>query len=60
MGEKEIDGMVANVLKNEQESKKMMNELIVIELVQYFKSKMKINRKTVTSNEFIKLANNQK
>ena len=60
MSEKEIDGMVANVLKNEQESKKMMDELIVIELVRYFKSKMKINRKTVTSNEFIKLANNQK
>ncbi len=60
MGDKEIDGIVENVLKNKKESEKMTNELIVIELVEYFKSKMKIKRNTISLDEFIKLANNQK
>jgi len=60
MGDKEIDGIVANVLKNKQESEKMTNELIMIELVDYFKSKMKIKRNSISLDEFIKLANNQK
>ena len=60
MGDKEIDGIVENVLKNKKESEKMTNELIVIELVEYFKSKMKIKRNTISLAEFIKLANNQK
>ena len=60
LGDKEIDGIVTNVLNNKQESEKMMNELIAIRLIAYFKSKMKINRKTITFNEFVKLANNQK
>ena len=38
----------------------MTNELVLIEMVQYFKNQMKIQRKTVTLDEFIKLANNQK
>ena len=60
MGNKEIDGIVTNILKNPKESDKMMNELVLIELVQYFKSKMKITKKSISLNEFIKLANNQK
>jgi len=60
MGNKEIDGIVHNVLKNKKESEKMMNEVILIELVAYFKSKMKLIKKSVSLNEFIKLANNQK
>ena len=60
MGNKEIDGIVDNVLKNQKESEKMMNEVIIIELVQHFKSKMKMVKKSVSLNEFIKLANNQK
>jgi len=60
LGDKEIDGIVTNVLNNKQESEKMMNELIAIRLIDYFKSKMKINRKTITFNEFVKLADNQK
>ena len=60
MGNKEIDGIVENILKNQKESEKMMNEVIIIELVQHFKSKMKIVKKSVSLNEFIKLANNQK
>ena len=60
MGDKEIDGIVSNILKNEQESKKMTNELILIELASYFKAKMKIKKNTVSLDEFIKLANNQK
>ena len=60
MGDKEIDGIVSNILKNKQESEKMTNELVVIELTGYFKSKMKLKRNTVTLDEFIKLANNQK
>ena len=59
MGNKEIDGIVENVLKNQKESEKMMNEVIMIELTSYFKKKIKTNKKTVTLNEFIKLANKQ-
>ena len=60
MGDKEIDGIVSNILQNKQESEKMTNELVLIELTRYFKSKMKINTKSVTLDEFIKLANNKK
>ena len=60
MGNKELDGIVANILKNKKESEKMMNEVILIELVEYFKSKMKIEKKEISLNDFIKLANNQK
>ena len=60
MGNKEIEGVVHNILKNKKESEKMMNEVILIELVEYFKSKMKLIKKSVSLNEFIKLANNQK
>jgi hypothetical protein len=59
MGDKEIDGIVENVLKNQKESEKMMSEVIMIELTSYFKKKIKTNKKTVTLNEFIKLANKQ-
>ena len=59
MGNKEIDGIVENVLKNQKESEKMMNEVIMIELISYFKKKIKANKKLVTLNEFIKLANKQ-
>ena len=59
MGNKEIDGIVENVLKNQKESEKMMNEVIMIELTSYFKKKIKTNKKSVTLNEFIKLANKQ-
>ena len=37
----------------------MMHEVILIELVSYFKTKMKVRKKPITLNEFIKLANNQ-
>jgi trigger factor len=60
LGDKEIDGIVANILNNEKESERMMNELIAIRLIDYFKSKMKLNSKTVTFNEFVKLVNNKK
>ena len=60
MDNKEIDGIVANVLKNKQEAEKMTNELVLLELVKYFKDKMKIKTNTITLDEFIKLANNQK
>ena len=59
IGDKEIDGIVSNILKNEKEAEKMMNEVVLIELVAYFKSKMKVNKKSITLNEFIKLANKQ-
>tara|TARA_Y100001968_G_scaffold333072_1_gene393955 strand:+ start:197 stop:1543 length:1347 start_codon:yes stop_codon:yes gene_type:complete len=60
MGDKELDGIVSNILKNKQESEKMTNELVAIELTMYFKSNMKVKRNTITLDEFIKLANNQK
>ena len=60
MDNKEIDGIVVNVLKNKQEAEKMTNELVLMEIVKYFKSKMKIKTSTITLDEFIKLANNQK
>jgi len=60
MDNKEIDGIVANVLKNKKEAEKMTNELVLIELVKYFKDKMKIKTNAITLDEFIKLANNQK
>ena len=60
MPDKEINGIVTNILKNKKEAEKMTNELVLIEMVQYFKNQMKIQRKTVTLDEFIKLANNQK
>jgi trigger factor len=60
MGSKEIEGIVKNILNNKQEAEKMTNELVLIELVQYFKSKMKLKKNTVTLDEFIKLASNQK
>ena len=60
MGDKEIDGIVSNILKNKQEAEKMTNELVVIELTAYFKNNMKLKRNSVSLDEFIKLANNQK
>ncbi len=60
LGDKEIEGIVSNILQNKQESEKMTNEIVVIQLSEYFKSKMKIKRNTVSLDEFIKLANNQK
>ena len=60
MGNKEIDGIVTNILKNKQEAEKMTNELVLIELVKYFKDTMKIKTNPITLDEFIKLANNQK
>ena len=60
MDDKEIEGIVGNVLKNKQEAEKMTNELVLMELVKYFKSTMKIKTSTITLDEFIKLANNQK
>ena len=60
MDNKEIDGIVANVLKNKQEAEKMTNELVLLELVKYFKDKMKLKTNAITLDEFIKLANNQK
>ena len=60
MDDKEIEGIVGNVLKNKQEAEKMTNELVLMELVKYFKSIMKIKTSTITLDEFIKLANNQK
>jgi len=60
MPDKEINGIVTNILQNKKEAEKMTNELVLIEMVQYFKNQMKIQRKTVTLDEFIKLANNQK
>jgi len=59
IGDKEIDGIVTNILKNEKEAEKMMNEIIINEITTYFKNKMKLTKKTTTLNEFIKLANNQ-
>jgi hypothetical protein len=38
----------------------MTNELVVIELTAYFKNNMKLKRNSVSLDEFIKLANNQK
>jgi trigger factor len=60
LGNKEIDGIVTNILNNKQESERLMNELIATHLITYFKSKMKLNSKTVTFNEFIKLVKNKK
>tara|TARA_B100000427_G_scaffold327646_1_gene338867 strand:- start:84 stop:1430 length:1347 start_codon:yes stop_codon:yes gene_type:complete len=60
MDDKEIEGIVGNVLKNKQEAEKMTNELVLMELVKYFKNTMKIKTSTITLDEFIKLANNQK
>ena len=59
IADKEINNIVTNILKNEKEAEKMMHEVILIELVSYFKTKMKVSKKTITLNEFIKLANNQ-
>ena len=60
LGDKEIEGIVSNILQNKQESEKMTNEIVMIRLAEYFKSKMKIKRNAVSLDEFIKLANNQK
>lgn len=60
MGNKEIDGIVENVLKNKKEAERMMNEVIIIELVKHFKDNMKLVKKSISLNEFVKLANNQK
>jgi len=60
MGDKELGEVVSSILKNKKEAEKMTNELVLIEMTAYFKSKMKIKRNTVTLDEFIKLANNQK
>ena len=60
IGDKEIDGIVDNILKNQKESEKMMNEIVLLELVDYFKTKIKMNKKDISFKDFIKLANNQK
>jgi len=55
--DKEIDGIVDNVLANEKELDKMRNELLAVYLIDFFKTKMKLNRKIVSYSEFVKLVN---
>tara|TARA_B100001250_G_C19770492_1_gene776927 strand:- start:321 stop:1670 length:1350 start_codon:yes stop_codon:yes gene_type:complete len=60
IGDKEIEGIVDSILKNQKESDKMMNEIVLLEIVGYFKTKIKVNKKDISFQDFIKLANNQK
>ena len=52
--EEEIDGIVARVLGNQEEVKRLSEQLNTTKLLQYFKENAKLKTKEITYEKFIK------
>ncbi len=57
--DKKLDEIVAQVLTNEEERKKVYNQLYDAKTLMLYKEKFKLTEKTVTYDEFVKLASEQ-
>lgn len=57
--DKKLDEIAAQVLTNEEERKKVYNQLYDVKTMALYKEKFKLNEKTVTYDEFVKLASEQ-
>ncbi len=57
--DKKLDEIAAQVLGNEEERKKVYNQLYDEKSLTLYKEKFKLNEKTVTYDEFVKLASEQ-
>ena len=57
--DKKLDEIVAQVLTNEEERKKVYNQLYDAKTLMLYKEKFKLTEKTVTYDEFVKLATEQ-
>ena len=58
--DKKLDEIAAQVLTNEEERKKVYNQLYDAKTLMLYKEKFKLTEKTVTYDEFVKLAPNNK
>jgi len=52
-----IDEIAGNMMKKEDEVRNVVNMLVVLKLVELFKSLLKLNNKNISMEDFIKLAN---
>ena len=57
--DKKLDEIAAQVLTNEEERKKVYNQLYDAKTLALYKEKFKLTEKTVTYDEFVKLASEQ-
>ena len=57
--DKKLDEIAAQVLTNEEERKKVYNQLYDAKTLMIYKEKFKLTEKTVTYDEFVKLASEQ-
>ena len=57
--DKKLDEIAAQVLTNEEERKKVYNQLYDAKTLMLYKEKFKLTEKTVTYDEFVKLATEQ-
>ena len=57
--DKKLDEIAAQVLTNEEERKKVYNQLYDAKTLMLYKEKFKLTEKTVTYDEFVKLASEQ-
>ena len=57
--DKKLDEIAAQVLTNEEERKKVYNQLYDVKTLALYKAKFKLNEKIVTYDEFVKLATEQ-
>lgn len=55
-----FDKVVDNVMKNEKEAKKYYDKLYDEKLTEFFKNNLKLNKKEVTFDEFIKIVTDKK
>ena len=51
-----VDNFAKQILANKEQSQKIYEKLYELKVVDYVKSKIKVTTKTVTSEEFAKLA----
>ena len=57
--DKKLDEIATQVLTNEEERKKVYNQLYDAKTLMLYKEKFKLTEKTVTYDEFVKLASEQ-
>ena len=57
--DKKLDEIAAQVITNEEERKKVYNQLYDAKTLELYKAKFKLTEKTVTYDEFVKLASEQ-
>ena len=54
--DEELDGIAARILSNEEEVKRMTEQLNTTKMLQYFKENAKLKEKEISYDDFIKEA----